>query len=168
MWAKIKQRIIKYELNILDQKAFSKRKRFKQKLKGLKAKSNAEVDAIFQSLHEKSFRKINCLDCANCCKTTGPLFTRSDIARIAKKMNLKQKNFIKKYLWIDEDGDYVLQSVPCIFLLPDNHCSIYDFRPKACCEYPHTDMAGQKNIFNLTLRNAAVCPAVFEILEKLD
>jgi len=113
------------------------------------------------------FDRIDCLACANCCKTTGPLFTSTDISRIAKKLGLKQKQFIKEYLRMDEDGDYVLQSVPCTFLLEDNQCSIYEFRPKACREYPHTDMMGQKKIFDLTVRNSAICPGVYEILERL-
>jgi Fe-S-cluster containining protein len=75
---------------------------------------------------------------------------------------------IKEYLQEDEDGDMVLQSLPCVFLLEDNRCSIYEFRPKACREFPHTDMKNQKRIFDITLRNSAVCPAVYEILERLE
>ena len=151
----------------MNQKALAKRKEFKQKVKALKKSKSVDVDSRFQSLHESAFMKIDCLECANCCKTTGPLFTSADIARIAKRLGMKQKQFVKDYLRVDEDGDNVLQSVPCTFLLPDNKCSIYEFRPKACREYPHTDMKGQQKIFSLTLRNSEICPAVFEILEKL-
>ncbi len=28
---------------------------------------------------------------------------------------------------------------PCPFLGDDNYCSVYEARPKACREYPHTD-----------------------------
>jgi Fe-S-cluster containining protein len=82
-------------------------------------------------------------------------------------MGMKQKSFIKEYLRIDEDGDLVLQSTPCVFLQNDNTCSIYEIRPRACREYPHTDMKNQKSIFDITIRNGAICPAVFEILEQL-
>tara|TARA_B100000497_G_C7650126_1_gene391079 strand:- start:446 stop:856 length:411 start_codon:yes stop_codon:yes gene_type:complete len=136
-------------------------------MKSLKRGPKSEVDAKMHTLHDKVFEKIDCLQCANCCKTTGPLFTITDIARIAKKLGVKQKQFIKDYLLVDEDGDYVLKTTPCRFLLSDNRCSIYDFRPKACREYPHTDMKDQKKIFDLTLKNAAICPGVFDILEKL-
>jgi len=80
---------------------------------------------------------------------------------------MKQKSFIKNYLRIDDDGDLVLQTTPCVFLQSDNMCSIYEIRPRACREYPHTDMKNQRRIFDITIRNGAICPAVFEILEQL-
>lgn len=126
-----------------------------------------EVDQQIHRFHEQVFERIDCLKCANCCKTTGPLFIPSDISRISKKLGMKEKQFKNDYLRIDEDGDFVLQSVPCPFLLEDNTCSIYDFAPKACREYPHTDMVGQQKIFDLTIRNAAICPGVMHILDEL-
>jgi len=158
---------MKYALNILNQVAASKRGSFKKKLKQLKRLPSREVDQQIHTLRNKAFDKINCLECANCCKTTGPLFIPSDISRISKQLGLKEKEFKKTYLRIDEDGDWVLQSVPCPFLLDNNECSIYDFAPKACREYPHTDMIGQVKIFDLTIRNAAICPAVMEVMEEI-
>jgi Fe-S-cluster containining protein len=113
------------------------------------------------------FACTDCLKCANCCTTTGPLFTDKDISRIAKHLRLRPSEFTEKYLRIDEDNDYVLQSVPCTFLGDDNRCSIYDVRPKACREFPHTDRAKQHQILNLTEKNVAVCPAVYEIVERM-
>nr|MDK7631844.1 YkgJ family cysteine cluster protein [Globicatella sanguinis] len=75
----------------------------------------------------------------NCCKTTGPLFTQKDIERLAKVFRMKPSLFIEKYLRIDEDNDYVLQQLPCPFLDSENYCLVYEDRPKACKEYPHTD-----------------------------
>jgi len=158
---------MKYPLEILNQVAASKRGKFKQKLKQLKKQPSREVDALIHQLHDQAFSKINCLDCANCCKTTGPLFIPSDISRISKQLGLKEKEFKKTYLRVDEDGDWVLQSLPCPFLADNNECTIYEFAPKACREYPHTDMIGQTNIFDLTIRNAAICPAVMEVLEEV-
>ena len=118
-------------------------------------------------MHEEVFACTDCLECANCCSTTGPLFTDKDIGRIARKLRIKPSEFTEKYLRIDEDKDYVLQQVPCAFLGEDNRCSIYDVRPKACREFPHTDRIKQYQILNLTQKNVAVCPAVYEIVEKL-
>ena len=69
---------------------------------------------------------------------------------------------------IDEDKDYVLQSVPCTFLDSENYCTIYEERPKACREYPHTDRVNQQQIFRLTEKNADICPAVHDILRKIE
>lgn len=113
------------------------------------------------------FSKTDCLQCANCCKTTGPLFTTKDIDRLARHFNLSGQAFIRQYLRKDEDGDWVLQQVPCPFLEDNNECRIYDVRPKACREYPHTDHPNQSRIFDLTLKNAGICPAVLDILQKV-
>ena len=139
-------------------------KKFFQQLKRVKPKV---LDQKMRQLHEEVFACTDCLECANCCSTTGPLFTDKDIGRIAKYLRIKPSEFTEKYLRIDEDKDYVLQQVPCAFLGEDNRCSIYDVRPKACREFPHTDRVKQHQILNLTQKNVAVCPAVFEIVEKL-
>lgn len=139
-------------------------KKFFQKLKGVKPKI---IDQKIHQLHEEVFASTDCLECANCCSTTGPLFTDKDIGRIARKLRIKPSEFTEKFLRIDEDKDYVLQQVPCAFLSEDNRCSIYDVRPKACREFPHTDRIKQHQILNLTQKNVAVCPAVYEIVEKL-
>ena len=139
-------------------------KKFFQKLKRVKPKV---LDQKMHQLHEEILACTDCLECANCCSTTGPLFTDKDIGRIAKYLRIKPSEFTEKYLRIDEDKDYVLQQVPCAFLGEDNICSIYDVRPKACREFPHTDRIKQHQILNLTQKNVAVCPAVYHIVEKL-
>ncbi len=133
----------------------------------LKQKPPKDLDYLMQELHEAEFNKTDCLQCANCCKTTGPLFTRSDIERIAKHFKIKVQPFIDRYLKIDEDNDYVLQQVPCSFLGADNQCTIYDIRPKACREFPHTDRKKFQQIGQLTLKNVAICPAAFNIVEEM-
>ena len=129
--------------------------------------SAKQIDEVTNQAHAEVFRSINCLECANCCKTTGPLFTDRDIKRLAKHFRMSTNSFIENYLRCDEDGDLVLKNVPCIFLDVDNSCKVYDIRPKACRAYPHTDMRNQHKIFDLTLKNAEICPAVFEILQRL-
>lgn len=135
--------------------------------KKLKKKPPKQLDYIMQDLHEEEFKRTDCLQCANCCKTTGPLFTDKDVERIAKYFKMKQQQFIDQFLRIDEENDYVLQSVPCTFLGADNYCSIYDVRPKACREFPHTDRKKFQQISNLTLKNVAICPAAYNIVEAM-
>ena len=120
-----------------------------------------------EELHELEFKKTDCLECANCCKTTSPIFTTKDIDRISKSFRIKTRQFIDKYLNLDTDSDYVLKSSPCTFLAADNTCNIYDVRPKACREYPHTNRKNFEKISDLTLENVAICPATFNIVEAL-
>jgi hypothetical protein len=68
---------------------------------------------------------------------------------------------------MDEDKDAVLKHAPCAFLGTDNYCSIYESRPNACREYPHTDRKKMHQILDLTMKNTLVCPAVLEITERL-
>ncbi|MEK6494246.1 YkgJ family cysteine cluster protein [Myroides odoratimimus] len=133
----------------------------------LKKKAPKDLDYQMQEIHDNVFKKTDCLSCANCCKTTGPLFTNADIERIAKHLKMKPQQFIDKYLYIDEDRDYVLQSLPCTFLDNENYCIIYEVRPKACREYPHTDRKKFNQISNLTLKNVAICPAAYEVVEEM-
>lgn len=133
----------------------------------LKKKPPKNLDVLMQDLHDAEFERTDCLTCANCCKTTGPLFTDKDVQRIAKHFRMKQQQFIEMYLRVDEDNDYVLQAVPCTFLGEDNYCSIYDVRPKACREFPHTDRKKFQQISNITLKNVAICPAAYNIVEEM-
>lgn len=139
----------------------------KKLLTRLKKKDPRKVDDLFHSLHEEVFAEVDCLTCANCCKTTSPIFYQTDIERVAKALRLKPGEFIEKYLRIDEDKDYVLNSSPCPFLDQDNYCQVYDDRPKACREYPHTNRKKMVQIMELTHKNTLVCPAVFEMVERM-
>jgi Fe-S-cluster containining protein len=139
-------------------------KKLKEKLRKIKPK---DLDAKFHHEHEQAFQEIDCLDCANCCKTTSPIFIQTDIDRLAKTFRMKSSQFIDEYLLRDSDGDYVLKIAPCPFLGSDNKCFVYEDRPKACREYPHTDRKNISGILDLSLRNTMVCPAVLKIFYEI-
>src|SRR5688500_524833 len=92
-------------------------------LSSLRKKDSRKMDEVFHSTHDEVFESFDCLQCANCCKTTSPIFYQNDIERIARSMRIKPGDFIEKYLRVDEDNDYVLKSSPCPFLDADNYCS---------------------------------------------
>ena len=131
----------------------------KKKLEGM--------DVQVHTLHDKITEQTDCLSCANCCRSLGPRIIDKDLERMAKVLRLKTADVIAKYLRIDEDGDMVFQSMPCPFLGVDNYCSIYESRPKACREYPHTDRKRFYQIFNLSVKNAYTCPIVYKVLNNL-
>ena len=119
------------------------------------------------ALHEEAFNKIDCLECANCCKNHSPRFKQPDIKRIARKLKIKEGTLVSNYLRLDEDGDYVTKTSPCPFLNTDNTCSIYEDRPSDCARYPYTDEDVIVKRMALTMKNATVCPATFFVLERL-
>ena len=156
---------MKYEA--FQQRALGKKEQFRRTLRRLRKINDNQVDQLFQEAHEEAFREIDCLDCAACCTHVGPRWTRQDIKRVSKTFKMKEANFEAAYLKIDEDNDFVLQATPCPFLQKDNHCMIYEDRPKACREYPHTDRKKVKQIFNLTLKNSSCCPAVEKMFDNI-
>lgn len=126
-----------------------------------------KMDSIVHELHDQLSADIDCLSCANCCKSLGPAIYDKDIERIAKALRIKPSEVVNQYLRIDEDGDYVFKEMPCPFLMDDNYCVIYENRPKACREYPHTDRKKFSQIYKLTVTNASTCPIAYEVLKAL-
>ncbi len=134
----------------------------------LKRRVPKNLDVVMQELHKEEFEKTDCLECANCCKTSSPIFTEKDIQRISKHFRMKEAQFMEQFLERDSDDFYVLRTVPCHFLNEsDNSCSIYEVRPKACAEYPHTNRRKFFQITDLTVTNASICPAAFNIVENV-
>jgi uncharacterized protein len=151
--------------NTWKQRAKEKKKIYKRYLDFAK---EAQVIKQLPAIHEAVFSKINCLECANCCKNHSPTFKATDIKRISKHLNLKESDLIVKYLKLDEENDWVMKTQPCTFLNNDNTCQIYEVRPSDCARFPYTN----EDVFikrkNLTLINAGVCPAVSMVLNILN
>ena len=119
-------------------------------------------------LHEEAFEKIDCLQCAACCKNYSPRFKTPDVKRISKHLGMKEGAFIDIYLNVDEEGDFVVKKTPCPFLGADNYCSIYEVRPSDCARFPYTDEDVLIKRQALTLKNATFCPIVVHVLDKLS
>jgi uncharacterized protein len=133
----------------------------------LKKRPPAGIDDEIKELDEKIFSKIDCLKCANCCKTISPVFKERDITRLSAHFKVRPSEFVSKYLYLDSDGDYVVNSAACPFLSADNSCSVYEIRPFACRSYPHTATLSLNKSATLMAKNSAVCPAVYEITAEL-
>lgn len=134
--------------------------------KRLKKSKPSDLDKNFQKLHEETFQHIDCLSCANCCKSISPIVKEKDVERLGRQLHIRPSEVIDRYLLKDEH-DYVMNSLPCPFLAEDNYCSVYEARPEACRAYPHTDQRKMHTILDITLKNTLYCPAVYEITERL-
>ncbi len=144
------------------------KERNKQLLKRLKKKKPANLDEVVHQLHDEAFQQIDCLECANCCKTTSPRILPKDIDRLARHLKTRPAALVSQYMTIDEDGDYVFREAPCPFLGADNYCSVYEYRPQACREYPHTDRRKFHQALDITYHNSLICPAVANIVSALE
>jgi hypothetical protein len=147
-----------------ERKSANNQKKYRQFLQ--RADKNKLLKAL-PALHEEAFAKIDCLQCANCCKNYSPRFKTPDIKRISKHLRMRESEFINQYLMVDEEGDFVVNAKPCPFLGADNYCSIYNERPSDCRRFPYTD----EDVFikrkELTLKNSTFCPITYHVLEEL-
>lgn len=140
-----------------------------QKQSELHQLSKADLKEQFISTSNEVWSCSNCLKCANCCKTISPIVEFNDIHNMAKVLNVGAGDFIKTYLEMDEDGDFVFQSQPCPMLnLEDNKCKVYKARPKSCREYPHLDDVNTNGMLDLAFTNAKYCGVVYDTVKKIE
>jgi uncharacterized protein len=151
----------------LKEKAVSKQKENKNFFSGIPSGKYKLLDKTIFRIHNEVFSDIDCLKCAHCCKTISPIIYESDISRMCKQLKTSTHEFKEKYIRMDEEGDYVFSRQPCPFLNENNACEVYENRPKACREYPHTNQNRFYQVIGKTLLNTTICPAVYEIVEKL-
>lgn len=147
-----------------EKKSADRKKQYKQFLH--RADKN-KVLKLLPDLDEEAYKKVDCLQCANCCKNYSPRFKTPDIKRIARHLKMKEGDFINTYLQIDHEGDYVLQRKPCPFLGADNYCGIYEVRPSDCSRFPYTNEDVILKRQPLTLTNSSFCPITYYVLERL-
>lgn len=147
-----------------EKKSAERQKLYKQYLQ--RAKKNVVLRQL-PDLHEEAISKIDCLQCANCCKNYSPRFKTPDVKRISKHLGMRESEFIDVYLKVDEEGDFVVKTLPCPFLGTDNYCSIYDQRPSDCQRFPYTDEDVIIKRPVLTLKNSTFCPITYYVLEGL-
>lgn len=126
------------------------------------------LDQIFSNAHSEVFKTFNCLNCANCCKNYSPIIEPGEINLLSTALNISAVELFENYVEMDEEGDFVFKSQPCPMLnLEDNKCTIYESRPRACREYPHTNMKAIKNHLELLKKNIEICPAADEIVQRV-
>lgn len=131
----------------------------------------SEKDAPLLADAEKTaWEKVNCLDCANCCKVMTPTYTKADIERISTYLKMTPTEFKKKWLVYErESRSWVNKSRPCQFLdLKTNKCTIYEVRPADCAGFPHLQKRPFKDYFYLHKQNIEYCPATLEMVKKFE
>lgn len=154
-----------YENHLLQ--AAKNKSLIKQFVARQRKKKTSGFDTLMHDANDEVFERIDCLSCANCCKTTSPLLTNVDIDRLAKGLKLKPSQVVQQFTKVDEDDDLVMKAAPCPFLSEDNTCNVYDFRPIACRDYPHLRRKNMIAYLPLAEKNASICPAVAAVFEKL-
>ncbi|MBU0757373.1 MAG: YkgJ family cysteine cluster protein [Nanoarchaeota archaeon] len=128
-------------------------------------KSDELDEERFQKIVREITEKIDCKNCANCCKALNHVLNEDDIERISKHLDVTKEDFVSKYTLKNKDNEIHIRQMPCVFLA-ENKCSKYDIRPEACKEYPN--LLG-KDVTERCLaffNNAEMCQIAYNVLEN--
>lgn len=162
-------RIMQVNLRSFKQKVRHHSTAFKRYLGKIEKHPPRGLDSIAQQIDAEVWKEIDCLSCANCCKTMTPTFTKTDIKRIAAHLDMSAADFTKKWLEFDKkEGDWMNNKQPCQFLDPKTHfCSIYEVRPADCAGFPHLKKKKMTEYIHVHQQNISYCPATYLMVEKM-
>ena len=157
-------------LRSFKQKVRHNRRRFRLFLSRLEKNPPKDLKIITVEADRRAWAEVDCLSCANCCKTMSPTYTPADIKRIAAHLSMTTKAFKEKWLYKDKrDGDWMNVKQPCQFLnLTDNKCSIYAIRPADCAGFPHHTKKIPTDYMHVYKQNIEYCPATYKLVEKMQ
>jgi Fe-S-cluster containining protein len=156
-------------LRSFKQKVHHYQKPFKKFLGKIEKNPPRGLDKIAETIDAEVWKEIDCLTCANCCKTMSPTFTNADIKRISSHFDMSPQEFKDKWLEFDKkEGDWMNKKQPCQFLdLNTNMCSIYEVRPADCAGFPHLKKKRMVEYIHVHQQNVSYCPATFKMVEKM-
>lgn len=145
------------------------KKAFRTFLTRLENKPPKNLDALAVVADKQVWPEVDCLSCANCCKTMSPTFNTKDLQRISAHFNMTVQQFKDKWLYYDKkDNDWMNKKQPCQFLnVEDNKCSIYPIRPDDCAGFPHLTKKKMTDYMHVHKQNIAYCPATYKMVEKM-
>ena len=160
----------KVNLRSFKQKVRHNGKQLKSFLSKLEKKTPKGLDQLTKKVSPEVWKEVDCLSCANCCKTMSPTFTPTDIKRIANHFEMTPAAFKEKWLVYDKkDNDWLNKLQPCQFLnMKTNMCSIYDIRPADCSGFPHLTKRKMTEYMHVHKQNVELCPATYKMVEKMQ
>lgn len=133
----------------------------------LKSIANNIIDEKVIQLNSIVSEQIDCMQCANCCKTLHPAVTHAEAKILASEIKTEATVFTNSFLITDEiENINHFKKSPCIFL-DDNRCTCYEKRPASCADYPHLNKPNFKYRMRSVMENYAMCPIVFNVVEIL-
>ena len=146
-----------------------RKKIFSRYLRKIEKSPPRGLDKLTPQINAEIWQEVDCLSCANCCKTMSPTYTAKDIRRISRHLNMTPAMFKEKWLYYDKkDGDWMNKSQPCQFLdAGTNMCKIYEVRPDDCAGFPHLTKKKMIDYIHVHQQNISYCPATYKMVEKM-
>ncbi|MDO6431003.1 YkgJ family cysteine cluster protein [Flavitalea sp. BT771] len=145
------------------------KRRIKGYLTRLRNNPPRGLDTLKAEADKHAWAHTDCLDCANCCKTMSPTYTKKDVKRISAHLGMTDAAFREKWLYKDRTGDWMNVKQPCQFLdLETNMCNIYAVRPADCAGFPHHTKRKMVEYMHMYQQNIEYCPATYRLVEYIQ
>ncbi|HEY4967658.1 MAG TPA: YkgJ family cysteine cluster protein [Puia sp.] len=145
------------------------KKRLRSFLFRMERKAPGNLHLITMEASKLAWAKTDCMDCSNCCKTMSPTYSRRDITRISKFLGMTRKTFTDKWLYKDQEGDWINKNQPCQFLdQKTNLCGIYEVRPRDCAGFPYHSTKKIRDYGHMYRQNVEFCPATNRLVEIMQ
>jgi uncharacterized protein len=157
-------------LKSFKQKVARNKTAFKRFLNKVDKNPPRRLDNLTPAIEKEVWQEVDCLSCANCCKTMTPTYTTEDIKRISAHLGQTPKEFKDQWLKFDKkEGDWQNKIQPCQFLnLKTNMCNIYEIRPADCSGFPYLSIKKMTDYMHVHKQNIEYCPATYKMVEKLQ
>jgi uncharacterized protein len=156
-------------LRSFKQRARHSKRSFRRFLTKLENKQPKNLQNLIARIDKEVWKEVDCLSCANCCKTMTPTFNAKDIKRISAHLGQTEDEFKTKWLYRERGGDrdWLNKTEPCQFLdMKTNMCGIYEVRPADCAGFPHLTRKFS-DFAHIHKQNVDSCPATFKMVEKM-
>lgn len=130
--------------------------------------SDSAIDALVEEIAAPIVAKIDCTECANCCRSLQVSLTPSDAQRLADGLTIPLNDIVAVLVdleagaQVDEWG--VFRHSPCT-LLKDKRCSVYSHRPESCRVYPMFTPDFRWTLEH-TIAGASGCPIIYNVLDE--
>lgn len=126
------------------------------------------VERKLKAIAQNVEKEIDCLECANCCRTATARLIDRDIDKVAKAAGMKRDRFLRECTEISEEEGRILKRTEagCIFL-NGNECLVYEGRPASCEDFPHL-VRGPGSLMHRMWampERATYCPITYNTLE---
>jgi Fe-S-cluster containining protein len=102
-------------------------------------KSRDHSDRILRRIAEGIEDRIDCTQCAQCCRVATVQVSERDVERLARYLRIPRDRFLADYTMESAEEGRILkrtESAGCVFL-DGNTCTAYEARPDICQRFPH-------------------------------
>ena len=139
-------------------------------LNRLKRDPPLKLQSIAIKAGSNVWNEIDCLSCANCCKTMTPTYTNADIKKIASYLQISTDEMKRRWLKKERGtGNWLNKTTPCQFLdQGTNMCNVYEVRPADCSGFPHLAKKKFVEYLHVHQQNLDDCPATFKMVERMN